>query len=703
MLRKLFIIGLFVITIACEQITFTHPKREALMEFKLGDEQIYIETSTESLLLDDKLTGEKFWFPNGKEASLSVRTIKKGPEAPFDGIGFYAVYSGSKDIYILVDPEEADYVCLLAFGETQAAWDDEMGSGPRWFTMPCIDTVDGQLCFPISPNTDKLKSAMANDQPNLNHYWITKKKFGSDENGMQMNIRMQSREYIDVFMQTIDPSIKQAVTDLKNRKLIDYQFDGNYYKGFWWRSLGSLGRSFHPSIHLKLNVQESTIAHETGHYCIHILVGDDVQSTLEGQANLIYEHNISDDNKREKVLEEYAYFLEHFFTKKVASYELKDPYKIITGNNLNSGSIDIPGVEGFGALMLFALVSEEKLYQNLKNPKYGLETPVVGMNYRDVFNIIAKGATNINDLRTTIEQSITPEQLEKWTVILHRMGWEYTAKGQLVDEQYQPLTGVDYMENQISIDGKEYTAGWTSNVKSDGSFLIVNNIFPGKSRLMVVKDTDTAYVDINMDWRQPTNVQQDLGQLVVSFNSLLDELHQKNKVSITIEADFWDGSKKFDHSSNLDINMKDITWNNREFTITKNVGDNSSSGNGFITETMTGTFSNDGKMLQQLSYTFKGEGHKVYESKNEYHWERDVNMTIQNIPYDDGIFHTIKSVPFMLRGIECQNHISIQYSHIENWKTNIENTYTTTLTSFTFNTVDYPAIRIYFNNHENLY
>ncbi len=89
--------------------------------------------------------------------------------------------------------------------------------------------------------------------------------------------------HVDNFISTLPSSIKSTVIARRARKPLRVELvkKGAFYAGFWGRSFGKYGRSYDPTITLTLPVNEQTTAHETGHYLIHLLIGDDLQSALE--------------------------------------------------------------------------------------------------------------------------------------------------------------------------------------------------------------------------------------------------------------------------------------------------------------------------------------------------------------------------------------------------------------------------------------
>ncbi|MBE0556559.1 MAG: hypothetical protein IH628_04930, partial [Proteobacteria bacterium] len=268
------------------------------------------------------------------------------------------------------------------------------------------------------------------------------------------------------------------------------EHDGNYYNGFWWRSLGSYGRVIKPIIHVRLDETANKLAHETAHYIIHLMVGDDVQSTLEGQSPLLSDHGLCMDMGRGFLLEDYAYFIQFLIDGKVESSDLTEPFDVL--RDAWKKENDMPGIEGFTACMLTVLTRSTPTIREFTNGRV-VNVPLTRLSEADVCDIISLGATNVNQLVRDIESRLGSKK-SAFHVLCQRIGWAYDARGRFVDKQGQPLAGLRY-RNVAIVDGKCYEAGISpSTGGSDGLFFFSHTVFPGSSVLRVSNGTDSIDV-----------------------------------------------------------------------------------------------------------------------------------------------------------------------------------------------------------------
>jgi hypothetical protein len=177
----------------------------------------------------------------------------------------------------------------------------------------------------------------------FSRYWFTSIPAGSDDATRMLGMELQASSYVDNFLAALTPARRALVeAEVNGRMRKNFAYDGLYYDGFWWRSLGSAGRRIHPTIHLTLAANTGNIAHETGHYLVHTLIGDDAQSILEGQQPIWNtEHGIGDPIGRERIADDYAFVLEWFLTGGIKSDDPLDPHVMFL--NHSPLTDDFPG------------------------------------------------------------------------------------------------------------------------------------------------------------------------------------------------------------------------------------------------------------------------------------------------------------------------------------------------------------------------
>lgn len=646
------------------------------VSWQLGTSTSYGVTGSVEQTVTDSVTGTDFRFPDGGEGTLTVTPIVSGPEPPHEGSGIHVQFDGSAAVELLVDQTDADAIMVMAYGTTPAAYDDELAANERWLAIPETDSINGKSVFLLDVNPEgTAKSARAGATTERKFYWISKITAGSADVDRRININLQCSVFIDEFIDALPTSLKSAAqTETNGRLRLHHAWDGSYYSGFWWRSLGASGRKVYPTVHLPLNASGNTAAHETGHYLVHVLVGDDVQSTLEGQGNLIYDHEIGDNNNRAKLLEEYAYFLEYFFTGAVGGYDCENPYVIWGGLQLYPSARDLPGYEGFGLLMLSGLTRTGTTVQSIFNPNVNLPIPVLGLLYSRVFEIIAQGATDINTLRANVLSALSVDKANKYRVIMQRSGWQYSINGVLVDKNNNPVSDV-LVSTILRAGGTVYEGGFSSiPTGSDGKFTITGEVFPGASQLCCVKGNDTAFVDINIDWDLATNQRVSVGSHEVDFENILALLQATERISISVYGDHQSNyGPMSDYVANFNPVMHDMEWNGTSFSAeyrdSSHVYDNEM--------TLTGTVSSNGRTLTSLHFVRRFISFVEPSGSGLDHEEIDVDISISNVAFTDVYYGYYK---FYLAGPEVGGHVSLAYRDLREWE---DEEFGTTITEYT--------------------
>jgi hypothetical protein len=499
----------------------------------------------------DSATGVVFHFPDGGSGALHVAPILSGPPAPYEGHGFSVEYAGEEVVQVLLDPDGPSRIYVFGYGMPEGAHNDPAGT-PRWVTMPTVGTLDGKdvclLTLPFgtagaglgsvaaptiprgarSPMASMAPTAPASalrfaEQPRgFSKYWISSIPVGATVTDTMLAIELQSSSFRDNLVSALTPARRTAAeAEINGRMNPNYAYDGNYYQGFWWRSLGAHGRLIHPTLHYRTRANAGNIAHELGHYFTHVLVGDDTWSILEGQAPLWDTgHGIRDVVGRGVLLEEYAYIPEFHLTGNVKGYNLFEPYDVF--RSMTPLVTDYPSVEGFGAVILASLARPDDHVRDLITGR-PVPAPVTNLPWSDLYEIVAQGATDIDALRGEIETRLGADA-NKLSAMLGRCGWTYSIRGRYVDASGGGVSGVT--TTAVSrVGATTYEDGYTTlGSGADGSFSVVGGVFGGASELRAVKGPDTTFVAIHIDWTRPTSSSVEVGNLTVSFPPAITSL-----------------------------------------------------------------------------------------------------------------------------------------------------------------------------------
>jgi hypothetical protein len=622
-----------------------------------------------------ELSGYTFRFPDGGSGNLTVSKIISGPKAPFPGEGLYVEYEGSDPMELVFHRTE-DYLMVMGYGKVQGMFDDKIGNRERWFTLPWEELKDGRIAFDLTafgvpPETSPAKApAKKQEVDRLKHFWISKLPAASDEVEKRVLLGLQASDYTQDFLDALSPERRRQVEARIRERSLTTEHDGNYYKGFWWRSLGGWGRIFHPTVHVTLD--GFSLAHELGHYFTHLLVGDDVESALEGQGSLFGEHGIRGVVGRGVVLEEYAYLVEFFLKGTGGQYNLHELYDMFRG--LLPEETDFPSLEGFGSAMLAVL---SRTGQRMREVSTGesVDVPVMGLSYQRIFEIIAKGATDIDRLRQNIMDSLSAEEAEKFTVVMGIMGWQYFGRGRLLDPKGSPLSGVT-VEPLAKVGTKEYSLspGFKAKTDKDGKF-VLPFIFPGKSYLRITQGKQVTDIPISLDWNLPTNNMVDLGNITVT-QARVQDTRYISIIEMTFCGDIryeyysWYGGIIVKTSDRIDEdclggNYKNlpVTWSGNSFSASHPEDTGAWTFSGNVDETGQG-----------LAITAEGQ-FQISETTNECKVTESWHYRImgRNIPRDgrgdlpfryyiDDVSHGIAAY-YYSRTMDCENRSS-KYSEV---------------------------------------
>jgi len=514
------LILIFMVSNSCKKDNDT--PEDTPVNWSFGETVTY--EITPGAVVSDPVLGFDFGFSDETATSiLKVSKIISGAEAPFAGNGYKIEYTGNEVLYVRIKCAAGNRVLGMMY-----AYPDGMFNGTLtqdWIGVPDMgtdfDSTEYYFSLPQPYDLGPLKADGKKRGTDL--FWFSEIAKASTESGKTIAIGLQSKTFLhDYYIAALNPALKINALNAYEAKLPSYAYgDVNYYQAFW-RPLGLLGGYiYHPTINFRFNANEPNavdIAHETAHYFINLIVGNEVQKTLSGQAGFFDNHGFNEIVGRDNLVEELAYFAETATGYKIN--ELSEPANSF-GNNSRT-TVDYPGIEGFGATMLYSLVRMGATIRDVNNKSRIINFPVIGLTHAQVFDIIAQGATTNNALRANIQEYLsqngTVTQLARFPVVLQRIGWSYSVKGRLVNSATnEPLSGYTVENIFIGEGGTEYTNGQdpgTNITLSDGSFKLSGSVFPGSSILRFSKDDQSADVVINCPYETPTSTLIDLSDVL---------------------------------------------------------------------------------------------------------------------------------------------------------------------------------------------
>ena len=504
--------------------------------FVAGSFTVYpvLNAGPNPFIVDDSTTGLVLSVPGGQNGELKIARLKSAPPAPYPGLGVVIDRDSLEGVSLVIPASRlapGDLPLVFVHGVMQGAFDDAIGYARRWVGLPREDLPDGGFRFHLPEEsaggtlqgrhlkTTGFERALPSAP---RHFWVSKIDASMPEAQQHTHIRLQVATYVGDLMEELNVTLRTITEARRLERLLTIGYGGNYYCGFNKLRAWGLGRRAMPTLHITSPAETQSLAHETGHYITHLLVGDEAYDTLEKAGGSLFagNHGIRDPIGRENLLEDYAYLIESFLIETGGNYDLTSPYSVFTG--LSPRDRDFPGLEGFAACMMAGLRQSAVSMRN----RHGIFEPIHPMNvtWGRILAVLAEGSLSVDALREQLERALNPVERQAFQVILQRMGWNYRIQGRLIDADGHPVRDA-VLRNFVRIGEERYEGGFTSvPSKEDGSFTIVGDVFGGHSLLEIIQAGGlTVVVPLRIDWSHPTPTLLDVGDLIVAERQLLTD------------------------------------------------------------------------------------------------------------------------------------------------------------------------------------
>ncbi|MFA6471677.1 MAG: carboxypeptidase-like regulatory domain-containing protein [Candidatus Latescibacterota bacterium] len=645
--------------------------------------------------LKDSSTGLVFQFPDGGSGTLEMAEITSSVNAPVPGNGYYIDYNQSSKINLLITPKETETVLVYGYGTSNALMSDYSNRDNTWVSIPPVKQSDGSMAFelvmPITVYSGKVLSTSEKGYQGFKHYWvglITKDMPDFDKlTAYQGVARTMIKSYIDAL-----PSSKQTEVraNIDGDMAWNLSFGNDLYDPYLLNTPLKTIMSYSITIsqsHIDPEEIAGSIAHETGHYMYHVLVGNSVFYKVFNQQPLFTsKHGLGDHYDRKSMfVEESAYFSEYFHNGHVGQNQQIDPTNprfFMYNSSTIPSKVDAPSIEGFGCAMLAALHRTEDSIADVypeKNPKLR-SVPVIDAPFSESFQILAKLPTDIDMLRDKIETYLMGAgKGDLFQPLMQGIGWGYMVTGKLIDKDGNPVSGATVRSIHKS-NLKEWLGSVTTAASgSDGSFSLPSGVFGGRSYLRVIKGADSTDVDITIDWKQATNVKKDVGTLTVDFTPIvLAQLRKTNQVTARLSVWKVSKAKPDGYDEWLDVTVNNVKWNGLSFSGEQDDTDLTPVAGAYAKHNeVNGRMSEDGKTIEMIYFHGRWKEEFGYITA----WSR---VTAENMPMVT-INYQWPTVSFKLTS-DVMAHVSqYEYNYYEeygpiheypgtiNW--NHENTY----------------------------
>ena len=493
--------------------------------------------------VEDAVSGARFLFPEGASGTLQLTRLSGTPPPPLSqGVGWRIEFDGAQPVEVVLEGAfdgRAAWPSVHAWSELgAAAIDDGRGTGPRWIPVPLRMLPGDRVAFELNARSaagtaTALRAGTAAAAPAARDYWISKLDKNSSEVDRRVARGLQAADYIDRYVAELPTPLADTFRANAARRPLSWSEDGSWYKGFSYLPF----RRYSPRMAVELDL--FALAHELSHYLTHMSVGDDVYERLESQ-KYAEKHGVLDVVGRGAINEDLAFFIEFYLQGKGGNYDLFDaPTVYLRGRKQG---VDVPAHEGFTAAMLASLVRPATVIPSLDNPGHSVDVPVVGLSYRDVFAIMARGATDVDTLRRHIEERLDADGRARFRINLQRLGWRYWAGLRVVDAGGAPVGDAE-VRIVSRAGGSEYTAE-AGRTSADGTMTLFF-VYPGDSTIVVTRSGETLEGRITIDPDRPTHQRISLGDVQVQplapFPTLREVCASFTYTTVTAITRIYDG------------------------------------------------------------------------------------------------------------------------------------------------------------------
>ncbi|MCK4411921.1 MAG: hypothetical protein KAY32_00120 [Candidatus Eisenbacteria sp.] len=479
----------------------------------------------------DSLADLTFVFPNGAAGTLTRGELVEAPARTWPGgRGLYFSYRGDDEVQLQVPFEEGGATVLLAYERPFGSWSQR--AWQRWFALPVADTIrapggDSLRIWLGLPNAD-IKS----DCEGSSAHWLFSFPSGTGFADSLAAVQATARAFVAAWLDSLDATTRAAVEARVADELPPIFYpDGNYYTGFM--RICPTGRMVpHARIGLLPGATPGTVAHQLGHYAIHLLAGDEAYAAMEDEITFDSEIGAFQVG-RGGLIEDYAHYHEYLLTGAITGAgDPRAPQDFFLSGTPDPAEIDVPSLEGFGVLFLDALTRRDSTRVGLTGAE--MIVPPVGIDYaRLAAEILTAGAADMNQLQAKITTYLRGEGLDdRLALLAASAGWVYAGYGRVVNGVGGPVTGAKLWD-LVSVGNRQHAiAAMAATTDGAGEFDL-RNIAAGSSMLHVETASDTFDIVTSRSWIRPTDERHNLGDLMAWLT-----LDRFNRLQFQFKLDF---------------------------------------------------------------------------------------------------------------------------------------------------------------------
>ena len=476
----------------------------------------------------DPTAGLDFVFPEDAAGRLTYGELLSAPSRNRSGgRGLYLEFEGTGEAQLRVPCAQGEVTFLLCYGEPYGSWGS--ATTEHWFALPVADTLRSLAGDSLLIRLGQLvPGGAAPCEASFAHWLFTLPAESAEALAFQAAVA-QARQFLAVWLDSLDEPLRDACRQRMETELPPIFYpDADYYTGF--ARVCPSGRML-PAARIGLGPQITAqgIAHQLGHYCMHVLAGDEAYLTLEDR--IPRDQGIGTyQSGRVSVIEDYAHYHEYLLTGSIAGAGDPGEPASFFPSRPDPGTVDVPSVEGYGCLLLHALTRHDSSMVALNGDP--VTVPALGLDYACLAQeILAHAPATATHLWWVIDDYLgSSGRTACLRLLAAATGWAYTGVGTVAGAS-GTIAGAR-LWNVVEHDGREYRASENPVFSGvDGSFTM-HPLFPQTSRIRVETPADTFEFETTVIPQQLTDAPRYFGD--VSAWARLDAL-EKVRVELHLE------------------------------------------------------------------------------------------------------------------------------------------------------------------------
>ncbi|MEZ4650231.1 MAG: hypothetical protein R3E97_15900 [Candidatus Eisenbacteria bacterium] len=520
-LSVLFLVGSLV---GCtrERITPPEPVHE---DWVRGEPRTYEVGGSPGAQVADAETDQLFEFSSGG-GTFTLTPISSGPEVDVEETCFEVDYTGEGvvDLLVMQDADDFDIVLRYAPFDIAVQEGDAFEEG-GWIPIAVVESAAEPVRVMLLPAAEGFVAGgpgalTATRSPTISRFKRIRIKRSDDFTvkyaQMKANVKLAVDELILAVADHRRPSVEAAVAGdlayyvhLRERAKVG----GDAlpcYAPFWRDDL----RWFVTCGLLMIDDSAGSVAHESGHYFHHVLVGTEAYKTFRPRPA---GHKLGMPGAKEDLIETPAYFAEYYLKGLIGDPGTSNPEsgQFLTAS-ARPATANFPDLEGFPTALLASIARNDGRIRDFEGQ--WVDVPVVTgereSRLQQGFEIIAKGTNTVTGVLEEIRNYLFLKgEEEKLPAMLEPIGLSYHGKIRFVDENGAGVAGVAV--RPISIVGDVTYRLPMNGVSSSNGEYTLPRLFPGPARLRVYHAGDSTEVTYAIDWNITTTHEIDLGTRVL--------------------------------------------------------------------------------------------------------------------------------------------------------------------------------------------